>query len=114
MKAMTWKKCWECLSDNEKIYRPEAEDYVARLEKTIQLSSDWRILDFGCGFGYVANILAPKVKEIFIWDEAENMRSRASFNTSNQTNVKCLNDFNDQVLTKKLMFNLILVNSVVQ
>ena len=59
----------------------------------------------------MACAISPKIKEIYIWDEANNMRARARKNTKDQENVICPDEVEEFVYKK---FDLILVNSVIQ
>jgi SAM-dependent methyltransferase len=73
-----------------------------------------RVLDFGCGFGFVAEMLAPHVGELFLWDASANMRRRARLNVAGRQNIRLLDLSDPKSLPDELQFELILVNSVVQ
>jgi SAM-dependent methyltransferase len=94
------------------ILRAEAVDYVQRLEAALPLDGRARVLDFGCGAGLVADMLAPKVGELFLWDAATSMKRRAREQTADRANVRFLDlSFPHP---SRVRFDLILVNSVVQ
>ena len=110
---MDWITYHEGVKD-QTLFRKEAFEFAARLEKFMQLSRQWHVLDFGCGFGHVADALAPKVREVHIWDESENMRIQASRNVSHHRNVVLCEAMNSSEFLSDRQFDLILVNSVVQ
>ena len=53
-----WESYWEGLSDNQRIFREQSDDYVRNLQSAFQLDRRARVLDFGCGFGFVTEMLA--------------------------------------------------------
>ena len=59
-----WAAYWDRLEEHV-IFRVEASDYVTRLEAALGLDPRARVLDFGCGFGFIAELLAPRVAELF-------------------------------------------------
>ena len=73
-----------------------------------------RVLDFGCGFGHVAEMLSSRVEELFLWDASANMRSHARLKLDGQRNIKFLDLSDPKTPPHDLCFDLILVNSVVQ
>jgi cyclopropane fatty-acyl-phospholipid synthase-like methyltransferase len=109
-----WRSYWESLSDRCQLFREQANEYVRRLEAALPLESNARVLDFGCGFGFVAAILAPRVGEVFLWDASSNMRQRARVNVAGQPNIRFVDLSEPRVVATELRFDLILVNSVVQ
>ena len=60
------------------LFREQADEYVRNLAGTGLLPSTGRVLDFGCGFGFVARGLSSRVGDLFLWDASENMRRRAA------------------------------------
>jgi len=109
--ADTWVSYWDALPEGQLLFRPEAEEYVRNLAAAFPLSRQSRLLDFGCGYGFVAAALAPRVGQVFLWDAAASMRRHAVARLAQQDNVVLL-DLNDS--TTKPSLDLILVNSVVQ
>src|SRR6266566_2676141 len=85
-----WHAYWDRLEEHV-IFRVEAADYLSRLEAALGPQRGARVLDFGCGFGFLAELLAPEVATLFVFDASDHMRRQA-----------------------QLRFDLILVNSVVQ
>lgn len=108
-----WKAVWEHNFGMHPIHRFEARDTVARLEGLIALSPDARILDFGCGFGLVAELLSKRIGEVWVWDAARNVRRHARQQLAGSSNVRF---FDPHVAPngKPPQFDLILINSVVQ
>jgi SAM-dependent methyltransferase len=111
---VAWTAYWEGLEGRLSIFRAQAEDYVRKLESAIALHPKTRVLDFGCGFGFVAEALASKVGEVFVWDSSANMLRQAQMNLAGQQNVRFLDLSNPQAVPHDVRFHLILVNSVVQ
>lgn len=108
-----WRGYWESIS-HARTFRIEAADYVARLQRAVALERHWRVLDFGCGFGYVADLLATKVARLGVWDASATMRARARLNLAAHDNVEFL-DLSDRArLHEAGAFDLILVHSVIQ
>jgi SAM-dependent methyltransferase len=108
-----WDAYWEALSDRQTLFREQADEYVRNLAATGLLNPAARVLDFGCGFGHVADGLAPRVGELFLWDSSRNMRERAAGATASRRNVRPL-DLSGRSAPPGLRFDLILVNSVAQ
>lgn len=111
----SWEFYWEELSDRRcQLFRKQAREYVRRLECALPLQTQSRVLDFGCGFGFVAELLADRVAEVFLWDTAANMRQYAAANVSGRDNIRFIDLSDLEVLPPNLHFDLVLVNSVVQ
>lgn len=110
--AESWPEYWERLEDEQPIFRAEARDYVARLRS--DLGVDGRVLDFGCGFAWGADSLAPFVREMAVWDAAANMRKRARLRLASHANVRFVDLSTPDVDASAGQFDVILVNSVVQ
>jgi SAM-dependent methyltransferase len=109
-----WDSYWAGLSDNQQLFREQADEYFRNLNSTFRFDPRARVLDFGCGFGYVAELLAPSVGELFLWDASANMRRRARVNVARHQNIRLLDLSDPKCLPDELKFELILVNSVVQ
>ena len=109
-----WDSYWEGLNDEQQLFREHSDEYFRNLSSTFRLEPRTRVLDFGCGFGHVAGLLAPRVGELSLWDASANMRRRARLNVASHQNI-CFLDLSDpKSLPDGLQFELILVNSVVQ
>jgi SAM-dependent methyltransferase len=109
-----WDAYWEGLNDEQQLFREQSDEYFRNLDATFGRDPRARVLDFGCGFGFVAEILAPQVRELFLWDASANMRRHARLNVAGRQNIRFLDLTDPQSLPDKLEFELILVNSVVQ
>jgi len=109
-----WTAYWEGLGGTDAFFREQAKDYVANLECAIALNPTTHVLDFGCGFGFVAKMLAPKVGKVFLWDTSVNMRRRARLNLADHHNIGFVDLSEPQTIARELNFDLIIVNSVVQ
>jgi SAM-dependent methyltransferase len=109
-----WTAYWEGLGGTETFFREQAKEYVANLECAVELNRNARVLDFGCGFGFVAKMLAPKVRKVFLWDTSVNMRRRARLNLADHHNIGFVDLSEPHAIARELNFDLIIVNSVVQ
>jgi SAM-dependent methyltransferase len=109
-----WQSYWQGLSGAQRFFREQAQEYVRNLESAIVLDRRARMLDFGCGFGFVAETLAYKVGELFIWDSSANMLRSSRLLVRGQQNIRFLDLSDAQAVPSNLRFDLILVNSVVQ
>jgi SAM-dependent methyltransferase len=109
-----WTAYWEGLAGTQSFFREQAKEYVANLESAIALNRNARVLDFGCGFGFVAKMLAPNVGRVFLWDASDNMRRRARLNLADHHNIRFVDLSEPQTIARELNFDLIIVNSVVQ
>jgi cyclopropane fatty-acyl-phospholipid synthase-like methyltransferase len=108
-----WDAYWEELTDRQRLFREQAGEYVRNLAATGLLHARARVLDFGCGFGYVADGVASLVGELYLWDASANMRRHAATTVAGHANVHFL-DFSGPDDPEAPPFDLILVNSVVQ
>ena len=106
-----WLPYWDRLEERA-IFPVEAADYVARVAATVGVPAFARVLDFGCGFGHVAALLAPGVREVAVWDASVPMRRAARRRLAHLSNVRVLAAPQPQPRTAR--FDLVLVNSVVQ
>ena len=109
----SWKSFWESASSCGLSY-VEAEYFVEALKQHVGLQPGWRVLDFGCGFGFTAGLIAPRVASVSVWDRAANMRAHARDHLATQGNVGFLDLGTAIALPDGGGFDLIVVNSVVQ
>ena len=110
-----WQAYWEGLSERRRrLFCEQASEYVRRLESALSLRSTRCVLDFGCGFGFVAAILARRVGQVYLWDASENMRRYALVNVAGHQNIQFVDLSDPKAVPRDLRFDLILVNSVVQ
>ncbi|MGH9267601.1 MAG: class I SAM-dependent methyltransferase [Acidimicrobiales bacterium] len=108
-----WRDYWEAVPADERFPFPQqAGEYVDDLRREIGLDPSASVLDFGCGFGTVAALVAPQVKTLSLWDASPAMRARAADRLRAQGNVRVAELGTEG--TTEGPFDLILVNSVVQ
>ncbi len=108
-----WPAFWDRLQEHV-IFRVEAADYVIRLQAALGPAPRARVLDFGCGFGFIAELLAPQVGELYVFDASSQMRRRARRRLASHANVRFLGPPAAVPWPARLRFDLILVNSVAQ
>jgi protein-L-isoaspartate O-methyltransferase len=108
-----WHAYWDRLEEHV-IFRVEAADYVTRLEAALGLEPGARVLDFGCAFGFVAELLALRVAELYAFDASDHMQRLAQRRLASHANVRFLAPPGATPWPAGLRFDLILVNSVVQ
>ena len=115
-----WREYFDGLKDQSPLYRVQAGIYVDSLRGAVDVRQHHRVLDFGCGFGFVPALLAPLVAEIGWWEPSLNMRSAAARNTATFANARfCDLSAMYSIATQEVAwpgrgFDLILINSVVQ
>jgi SAM-dependent methyltransferase len=121
IRSMTnWAAYFDGLRQDSPLYREQSALYVRLLAATVELHRRQRVLDFGCGFGFVAALIAPLVGELWLWDPSPNMRSVAKRNTAAFPNVRFCNlaaipSVNREGTPLQVhRMDLILVNSVAQ
>ena len=112
--AGSWKSFYDSLHPNLEVMRLESREYVRKLERLNLISADSTILDFGCGAGFIAQMLAPKVKKISLWDISATMQRLALSHTAGCPNVTFLDLSDFRGPEVRQTFDLILVNSVIQ
>jgi cyclopropane fatty-acyl-phospholipid synthase-like methyltransferase len=110
----TWRDYWERIDDAQAVFRIEAVDYVARVQRVLGVDKRSRVLDFGCGFGYTSIALAPSVASVAMWDASENVRKWARERAAGVPNVGLLDLGAQSGSEVQGRFDLVLVHSVVQ
>lgn len=108
----SWPEYWERLEDEQPVFKAEARDYVDRLRTDLKVGG--RVLDFGCGFAWAADTLAPHVAEMAVWDSAANMRKRARLRLAAHPNTTFVDLADGSGEARAGKFDAILVNSVTQ
>jgi 2-polyprenyl-3-methyl-5-hydroxy-6-metoxy-1,4-benzoquinol methylase len=109
-----WRSYWEQIEDRQEVFRAEARDHIARLRRLVAVDRGTRTLDFGCGFGFAAEQLAPHVASIALWDGAANVRRRARARIAWLPNVELADLSNPDDAEAAPAYDLITVHSVVQ
>lgn len=107
-----WQAYWEGMRDR-RIIAVEAGDYVRRLCALHPLPETACVLDFGCGFGHVADLLARQVAWVDAWDSASAMRAATESRTRSRSNVRVV-DLAPGTCPPTELYDAILVNSVIQ
>ncbi len=112
--VQAWDDYWEQLDDKQPIFALEAGDYADRFTRAFPETKDARVLDFGCGFGFLSEAVSQHVGELVVWDSAANMRGIAYQRLSKIENVRFvdLSDGNEDA--RVTPFDFIVVNSVIQ
>jgi len=112
--AAEWLAYWEKIEDKQEVFRAEARDHIARLRRLVPVDSSTRALDFGCGFGFAAEQLAPHVASVALWDGAANVRRRARARVAWLPNVEMVDLSDPNAAMTAAAYDLICVHSVVQ
>lgn len=108
-----WHVLYESLEDSFELFELEADDYFQRLCRSVPLRSNQSVVDFGCGFGYIAQRVGTRVGKLYVWDRAQNMRERCVRRVSRHRPVDVI-DLGDPQAAPGIRVDLVLVNSVVQ
>ncbi len=108
-----WTSHYEALDDSFELFELEAADYVRRLLTVVDLRPEMALLDFGCGFGFVAERVGQRVGELYVWDVTRNMRERCVRRVSRRCPVTVL-DLQAGAAGVNARVDMILVNSVIQ
>jgi cyclopropane fatty-acyl-phospholipid synthase-like methyltransferase len=114
-----WNGYFDTLGHQSPLHREQARLYVEALSESVGLHRHQRVLDFGCGFGFVTALIAARVREVCWWDPSLNMRSVAERSTAECPNAR-LCDLSTPLAGagekewEAFPFDVILVNSVVQ
>lgn len=111
--ASSWSEYWNGMAQRH-IFLVEARDHVRRLRSAVAVRGSDRVLDFGCGFGYVAELLAPDVAQVACWDAAAGMRRATAERTAQLPNVEQLSLAEGAPAAAAGSFDLVLVTSVIQ
>jgi SAM-dependent methyltransferase len=109
-----WVCYWDEITEGHLLFREEAREYVTNLASAVMLDRGTRVLEFGCGNGFVAEVLAPRVGQLFLWDAAASMRDRTRGLLVGRNNVHFLDLSGPADPPEDVRFDLILVNSVIQ
>lgn len=107
-----WDRYWDGLRNDQRIFQHEADDLVERMAPILAPLAHGRVLDFGCGFGFVAERLAPQVGELWLWDQSPSMREKATSRVARHANARVATS--TPPAGTPGTFDLILVNSVAQ
>ena len=119
-----WRNAWNKAANSENMfvqmgrssYTPvEFFLTIEEINKNLELNKNDSLLDAGGGAGWISLSVAPFVKEVYLFDYAQEMAVRAIENTKNFSNIKA---YQDDLLTlentKNKKFTKIIVGSVLQ
>lgn len=109
-----WKAYWEQIEDKQEVFRSEARDHIDRLRRLVPVDTRTRVLDFGCGFGFATEQIAPYVGRVALWDGAANVRRRARARVAWIPNVEMADLSDPDMPAARAAYDLITVHSVVQ
>jgi 2-polyprenyl-3-methyl-5-hydroxy-6-metoxy-1,4-benzoquinol methylase len=105
-----WSHYWARFDRLERIYAAQATDYVHNLAKVVTLRPEMRVLDVGCAYGHVGALIAPRVRDVALWDPSPAMQVHARRVNAGHANVRVLETMQDAGGE----CDLILMNSVLQ
>ncbi len=110
-----WQSHYDSMAHHESLdlFDAEARDYFARLERVVPLGDFEQVLDFGCGLGFVSELLATRVGSLFYWDYSENMLETARTRLADTANARAI-DLSCPDEDQADFFDLIVINSVIQ
>lgn len=76
--ANPWLSYWDTLPEGRLLFPPECAAFAENFRRELRPGPADKLLDYGCGFGHVAALLAPHVGAVRVWDAAPNMRDAAA------------------------------------
>jgi SAM-dependent methyltransferase len=109
-----WHSYWAAASWPRETVRAEAQDYVERLTAAVAIEPSDHVLDFGCGFGEAARLLAARVDRIALWDQSASILDAARRRLGGHGNVYVVDLSTKAGRRSAGPFSLILTHSVVQ
>jgi len=109
-----WDAYWEEISDEQEVFRAEARDHIERVRRILKPEPSARVLDFGCGFGFAAERLAPHVGSVAVWDGSSSVRRRARARLAHLPNIEFIDLSRPEDSLPAERFDLITVHSVLQ
>jgi len=114
--ARDWVDYWSRADYDADFWRRSLADYVERLRRHVHVGADARVLDFGCGPGFLAPALAPHVAELWLADPSAALCEHARALTAELPGVRVveLTDSSALDALPRGAFELVVVNSVLQ
>jgi SAM-dependent methyltransferase len=106
-----WQQFWADPLDGAHL-EAEARYFARNLRLLRRFDGTERVLDFGCGAGYVAREIASHVGSVDLWDASPTARRQAAGELRHR-NVRVLDDLDPESAIGD-RYDLIIVNSVVQ
>jgi SAM-dependent methyltransferase len=106
-----WRRFWDEKGPPGPWLRGEAAHFTRELTAAFALEGT-DVLDFGCGYGFVAEMLAPKVRTLYVWDASPTMLDYTRARIAAHANAHVLDL--DTEASPDVHLHLVIVNSVVQ
>ena len=114
---MSWIDFWSASEHDHVFWRKSIEYYFENLRRLIELKSDFSVLDFGAGPGYLGELLGPCVQHVDLIEPSAELRAIAR-NITDQTSNVIISDYSMHGDLSSLMnerkYDLIIINSVLQ
>jgi ubiquinone/menaquinone biosynthesis C-methylase UbiE len=100
--------------DNNPIIQEMGKIFARTLRQRVELSSESRLLDFGCGTGQIGLQLSPLVGSLVMVDSSQGMlaRVREKVDQTNQTNVVVMSVEQHTALQPSPLYDCIYTNMV--
>jgi len=110
-----WQNHYDEMADHLSytLFEAEARDYFRRLTDAVSWQGTERVLDFGCGLGFVSERIAAKAGSLTYWDYSRNMLAVAEKRLTGVGQARKA-DLGDPARDPSRAFDLIVVNSVIQ
>jgi SAM-dependent methyltransferase len=112
--AGPWGDHHEHFYEPRSIFRPEACEFVRSLRQVVPVDADTRVLDYGCGFGFVAEELAPHVRTVALWDGSHSIRRQTRARIAHVQNIRLIDLQGSVPEFMGGSFDVILIHSVIQ
>ncbi len=109
-----WRSFWREDSLFHEVEKHCAREWWERFQEVIPVSSNWRILDFGCGHGYLLRRIASRVDHLVGMDISPAMINISKEVTSGLDNVSIIQIEAPPDRFYCPPFDLIIVNSCIQ
>lgn len=109
-----WRIYWDEQGSPADSFRVEGEIYARRLMAAIEIDASMDVLDYGCGFGFAAALIAPHVKTIRYYDNSPRMVEYCKARLAQLPNTMFCDLGSEDGFENCPPMDLILVNSVLQ
>jgi len=108
---MSWPDYWEKNTGDNGLFHGIAADYYRNFQNRFSTNSRARILDFGCGPGYLALMLGGTAAKVYAFDQSKGMRDSATARTRSMANVTVVDHLNEETVEP---LDYVVANSVLQ
>lgn len=109
-----WRSFWREDSLFHEVEKHCAREWWERFQKVIPVSSNWRVLDFGCGHGYLIRLISSHVDHIVGMDISSAMVKISQEVNSGRDNVSVIQIEAPPDRFHHPPFDLVIVNSCIQ